>query len=92
MAKIKYSINYFIVIVSDDNCEKVDGIVSEEVEMSVRNCEEDKCDKVSDFLYDRPQKEVVKRRKSQEEKDGVLIAKEDEMKVPIKDTPFHFQF
>ncbi|KAM0951337.1 putative microtubule-associated protein [Dioscorea sansibarensis] len=73
---------------SDDNCEKVDEIAPEEVEMSVRNCKEDECDdhedKVSGFLYDRLQKEVLKLRKSQEEKDGVLIAKEDEMKMLLR--------
>ncbi|XP_039139701.1 microtubule-associated protein 70-1-like isoform X1 [Dioscorea cayenensis subsp. rotundata] len=73
--------------VSDDNCEKVDEIFSEQAEMSARNCK-DECDDhedmVSGFLYDRLQKEIIKLRKSQEEKDGVLIAKEDEIKMLLR--------
>ena len=45
--------------------------------------EEGHNDSVSSFLYDRLQKEVINLRKSLEQKDGLLKAKDDETKVRI---------
>ncbi|KAJ0980134.1 hypothetical protein J5N97_008389 [Dioscorea zingiberensis] len=67
-----------------DDCGKVDEIVSEEVDISAGKKEDGCDDMVSGFLYKRLQKEVISLRKSQEVKDGMLIAKEDEIKMLLR--------
>lgn len=60
--------------ISDDNLKEN----SDEISTKEEHGNEDM---VSGFLYDKLQKEVINLRKSHEAKDGLLNAKEDEIKV-----------
>ncbi|KAJ0981931.1 hypothetical protein J5N97_010186 [Dioscorea zingiberensis] len=70
---------------SDDNGkENTEGNVNSNANEISPEEEHGSEDMVSGFLYDRLQKEVINLRKSHEQKDGLLNAKEDEIKMLLK--------